>query len=535
MGNILGMIRHGAKLGYNGPLLHQGRPAVSVPNHPLDDLGHAHVAATIADRLRSGRAQRVPSPAEFQLVVSPIGTVPKANGKRRTINDLSWPRRRPRVPSVNGGIAKEQVSFRYDSLDHLFGRIRAAEHPTDIWKADLTDAFFHVCVASRDARLLGYCYESTCYADCTLNFGGRSSPFLFNLFAEALHWILASFGLDVTHYLDDSFGACPAGTGAAILTFFKEVCSALGIAVSEAKSGTAEELEVLGIMVNSRTGKAWLSRDKLDKLRRQLDDILATPWARPHDLQALAGYLNFVSRVLPTGRAFLRRIYDAANASELDGSSRSTTGALGDELRWWRSIMDRWDGMTILPVNRPRTEIWSDAATTRGLGAHLGPRERCTAALSLEVPLQHQGKDILFLETLAVLEALRRWGPSLEGNEVMCKIDNAALVASLRSGRCHQRATMALIREIMGLALELHLTITPDWIPSAENDVADALSRFDWPYLNARRPHVTSLLPQPSIPQIPPPLRPSPPRAAALPPPTIPYDLACYNPQPGDA
>lgn len=189
----------------------------------------------------------------------------------------------------------------------------------------------------------------------------------------------------------------------------------------------------------------------------------------------------------------MRRIFDAVHDLTRHWDACSTVGALGEDLRWWQDILMRWDGLRIIHRSQKRVEIWTDAATTKGIGAHFGPREACTSAFSRPVPDKHHGKDILFLETLALLDALREWKQALRDKEVVCKIDNAALVACVRSARCDQKAIQTLIRYIFALAMELHLTLIPDWVPSAENDVADALSRFDWPYLQRTRPHVIQL------------------------------------------
>ncbi len=121
------------------------------------------------------------------------------------------------------------------------------------------------------------------------NFGGRSSPFLFNLFAEGLHWIVESYGLHCYHYLDDSFGLVPKGKGPATLTFFKAVCSALGIAVSSPKSTSGSQLEILGIFIDCPTATAWVTPVRISKLLNEINTILAVPLAEPAALQSLAG------------------------------------------------------------------------------------------------------------------------------------------------------------------------------------------------------------------------------------------------------
>jgi hypothetical protein len=83
---MLGMVKHGAKLGYTEPLRSAGRTS-GVPNLPMDEDSLHPFWATVADRLARGRA-RVAETAET-VVLSPICTVPKSTGGHRKINHLS--------------------------------------------------------------------------------------------------------------------------------------------------------------------------------------------------------------------------------------------------------------------------------------------------------------------------------------------------------------------------------------------------------------------------------------------------------------
>jgi len=136
-----------------------------------------------------------------QFTSSPTGAVAKSNGKLRTIHHLSWPRTASR-PSVNDGIDPVNVTLSYTTLEPLFNSIRAshaATIPTCIWKADLADAFRHCVVSTHDVGLLRFTFESQRFVDTRLPFGCRSSPFLFNLYAEAFYWILESNGIPLSH------------------------------------------------------------------------------------------------------------------------------------------------------------------------------------------------------------------------------------------------------------------------------------------------------------------------------------------------
>jgi hypothetical protein len=73
-------------------------------------------------------------------------------------------------------------------------------------------------------------------------------------------------------------------------------------------------------------------------------------------------------------------------------------------------------------------------------------------------------------------------------------VDNTVLAAAISSGRCRHQPTQAVVRDIFRLAVTHSLTLVPSWIPSAENDLADALSRFDVPYITSFYPSVLSMV-----------------------------------------
>lgn len=488
--NILGMIHHGAKLGYDGPLLRIARPASAVRNLPMNQAELSHVRRSIQTRVAKNQTRAVSATESKSVVFSPIGAVPKQGGKFRTINHLSWPRGGS-APSVNGGINVSDIPMAYESLSDVYNDVRQAHalsERVELWKADLTDAFYHVVAASKDVRLLGFHLDGAEYLDLTLNFGGRSSPFLFNLVAKALHWICESLGMRLNHYLDDSFGVCPLGQGERCLELFRAVSSTLGVAVSPSKTVSGSQLEVLGVLVDCERARAWISDEKRARIIMDIDNILSAQTVPTTRLQSTAGSLVFVTRVCPAGRAFLRRVFDAM--SDGAGPWSTMSSPLREEFHWWRARLVSWDGCTLLSHTLPATEVWTDAASTVGLGGHLGPKSACTEVFALPIPARHQGKDIMFLEALALLTALRRWEDALRDRMVTCFVDNTVLASAIRSGSCRHGPTQVIIREIFGLAMAAHMTLVPSWVASAENDLADAMSRFDFTYVLSRYPSV---------------------------------------------
>jgi len=218
------------------------------------------------------------------------------------------------------------------------------------------------CVVSdRDANLLGFTFDGHQYIDTRLPFGCRSSPFLFNLFAEALHWMLEQRSITSSHYLDDFFGATN-GEAEKTLQVFKSLSQTLGLSVQDKKLEHGHALEILGILVEARRGTAIFSEERRRGILHTLDTTLSRKTATALELMSVAEHLVFISRICPPGRAFLRRIY-AATSLHLPQRRRIPYLATLD-LRWWRDVLRDWDGILLLNKERHRYEVWSDASTT---------------------------------------------------------------------------------------------------------------------------------------------------------------------------
>ncbi|KAJ6552939.1 hypothetical protein B0H19DRAFT_913833, partial [Mycena capillaripes] len=182
--HLVNICNHGASIGYTGPRV--GR--VFSRNLPATPSEHAATAADILTNLKLGELRRVddlPDHLKSRVFYSPIGSVPKSGGGCRTIHHLSY----PEGDSINDGISSSAVTLAYTTLDSLFRRLRVLGPGALIWKMDLKRAFRHILICPDDTVLYGFFFEGVGYVDLRLPFGSRSSPFTFNLFAEALHWI----------------------------------------------------------------------------------------------------------------------------------------------------------------------------------------------------------------------------------------------------------------------------------------------------------------------------------------------------------
>lgn len=319
-------------------------------------------------------------------------------------------------------------------------------------------------------------------------------PFIFNYFAEGVHWILERLGLPVSHYLDDFFGACPAADAPAIMRLVTLVIKSLGGQVSRSKCLWGHSVEVLGVTFDTVAGLAWLSEDKLTRLKDGVRTLASSAPAAVETVKSLAGLLIFVSRVCRPGRAFMRGIFDWLRLSDRGRvcAGSPLSGPALEDVTWWDEVLTDWQGKSVVQQRPLQSEVWTDAASTAGIGGHLGPQHLPVAVFSLPAP--SVGQDIMTLEAEALRTALARWGSSLNRHRVTCKVDNQVLAAGITSGRCRHAPTQAVIRDIFALTLRWDIELVAEWVPSEENYIADALSRFDAASLRSRCPYVLSLV-----------------------------------------
>ncbi len=188
------VLRFGAEQGYEG----------FDPFILWDSLASALEDPTIIEKklqedLASGCVTQGHKPSR-PFICSPLGLVPKHDGSCRRIHHLSHPHGK----SVNDYIPDKMGEIWYTRFQKVLQLIINAGRHFVIMKRDVKDAFRKVLVALQHRWLLGFRWERRYYKETCLSFGLAIALFIFNLFAEAPHWIIASFLRWVLcHYLDN--------------------------------------------------------------------------------------------------------------------------------------------------------------------------------------------------------------------------------------------------------------------------------------------------------------------------------------------
>ncbi|XP_070537677.1 uncharacterized protein [Ptychodera flava] len=187
-------------------------------------------------------------------------------------------------------------------------------------KVDIRYAFRLCPVRKDDWHLLGFKWLDHYFFDRVLPFSLRSAPFLFNLIADAIHWIISRRAdtEDLLHYLDDYFGAGPPHTDKCqqLLNTMVSVCHDLGVPTAPEKiEGPSPIIIFLGIGLDTIKMVMRLPHDKLTDLMQALPTWIQQRSCTKRQLLSLIGTLSFACKCILAGRIFLRRMIVSAQPS----------------------------------------------------------------------------------------------------------------------------------------------------------------------------------------------------------------------------
>jgi hypothetical protein len=462
-------------------------PAVGLvenPNWPSVNGVEDQITAIIESDLAAGRLYGpFPEPPFTDCVISPLGAIPKRNSdKIRVIHDLSF----PPDQSVNSMISKEDFSLNYVRVDDAVDWCRKMPPAsTYMAKIDLKDAFKHVLVNPKDWHLLGFEWQGLYYFSKVLNFGLRSSPALFDVFASALEQMILQKGTvsSILRYVDDfliiadSESICHDS-----LQIMIDTCKKAGFDIQPSKVVMPSRVvEFLGVVIDTQLGVLRISEDRMQEVKTELARWRGVRKTSKRKLLRLIGRLAFVARVVRYGRAFIARLIGVSKTvSYLHYRIRFTNEARND-IAWWDTCLATHNGVYIYN-RRWETDtvihVYSDASDI-GLGAVCDFPDRkewfCVPLIGDWQGVRQM--SINWRELLAALIALNTWSKDLSEKLVIFHIDNSSVCYILNKFYSPIVSLMTLVREWCLIAEEFDIVIAPVYISTADNLDADDLSR----------------------------------------------------------
>jgi Reverse transcriptase (RNA-dependent DNA polymerase) len=465
---LITIATHGARLGYEGLSSVQIRR----PNHASAST-HSHIITeSLQSEIQKGRVKEIED-LPLNYYCSPIGLVPKPQGWR-VIFDLSS----PQGHSVNDSIPKEYGTIVYETLDHAIRLIAQAGKGAVMMKRDLKSAFRHIPISPCDYWLLMFEWQGKFYVDMFLPFGLRTAPRIFNLFAEALHWIFETLQeWNVTHYLDDFLFVFPPDTDIAPLSAeFDRILSTLGLSKAVEKDANGCVVVHLGFEFDSINMRVSLPLNKKRRALEAIEQLLSASSISISALESTLGFLSHCCQVVPLGRPFLRQLFSLlcqCNDNHRFHKIRVPRAAKED-LRWWRKFLGSWSAISMIQPSREIHDVATDASGVKGIG---GVYRR--HVFSERIAAKHHFKHIDWKEMYAVLHAFLLWHESWRGGLVRLACDNA-IVVDATNKHSMKGETIKPLQTIFLIAAVFDISLLAFWIPSEENKVADAASRHEY-------------------------------------------------------
>lgn len=433
------------------------------------------------------------------FIVSPVGLVPKrTTGDFRLIHHLSY----PEGNSINSNIERQFCSVSYTSFDKAVHMIQDLGKNCKLFKMDLKNAFRLLPISPSDFELLGISFKGKFYCDKALPFGAAVSCQTFEKFSTFLEAVVSGKMPSgrLLHYLDDFLGGDKTyATCARIMSIFSNTMSELCVPLAEEKTeGPTEVIIFLGLELDSNKMEVRIPLAKISEIVVKINNLLQKSKATLKELQSLIGSLNFCCRAIPLGRPFSRRLVNAICGLTKSHYHIRVSCEMKLDLQMWLSFFQNHNGISVFHdrfwVSNIDVSLYTDSAggSNRGFGAFFKGhwcQGRWPSAW-YEVGLT---KNITALELFPIFVAIVVWGQELQNKKIRFHCDNEAVVAILNSLTSKSNEVMRLVRKLTLLCLQRNILLKAEHIPGTNNEICDALSRFQDARFRALAPEADAL------------------------------------------
>lgn len=419
----------------------------------------------------------------WNLRCSPVGIVPKKTSGYRLITHLSY----PPSNSVNDFIDTKFSTVQYSSFDKAISIVEKLGQNALIAKMDIKSAFRLLPVYPGDFNLLGFKIDSDYFIDKCMPMGCSISCSTFETFSTFLHWLTTkeSNSENLDHYLDDFFFAGTANSNdcQSLMTTFVNICNKLQVPIADEKTeGPTCVMEYLGLTIDTQEMTVKIPDKKLKELLVLIREVAFSKKVTLKKLQSLCGVLAFCTRAIPAGRAFSRRLYMATSKAKKPFHFIRITKEIFNDLMIWKMFVENFNGTSFILddtwLSNFDMQLFTDSAggIGKGCGCYLFGKWSI-----LQWPVEwYQSdilKDITFLEMIPIALSVFLWDRVFKRKKIAFHVDNLAVVTVLNSKSSKSPRVMNLLRFIVYRSMMGHFHLKAFHISSANNCVADALSR----------------------------------------------------------
>ena len=236
-------------------------------------------------------------------------------------------------------------------------------------------------------------------------------------------------------------------------------------------------LEFLGITFDSEKMTMEISSEKLADIQQELQVWLYRTNATRKEVESLIGKLQFLAKCIRAGRVFLARLIQWIRHMNR-GQKYHIPQEARKDTAWWSRCAHQFNGVSLIWLHKePQPDrVLATNACLMGYGGTMQDQY-----MRGRFPKNLRGSNIAYLEILAVMVALKIWGPQLTGQYFWIHVDNEAVASVLNSGASREPGLQDTLREIALLAARHQFVIKARHISGASNWVPDWLSRWHEP------------------------------------------------------
>ncbi|KAL0153391.1 hypothetical protein M9458_051310 [Cirrhinus mrigala] len=376
----------------------------------------AVLRAEIAFLLAKDVIETVPSAEMKKGFYSPYFTVPKKGGGLRSILDL-------RV--LNRALLK--LPFKMLTLKHMLTCVRTQDWFMAI---DLKDAYFHVSILPRHRPFLRFAFEGRAYQYKVLPFVLSLSPRAFTKVAEAALDPLRELGIRILNYLDDWLILAHSWD---LVCAHRDVVlnhlAQLGLQVNWEKSklSPVQRISFLGVELDS---VSMTVPERGQSVLRCAATLKCGSTVPLKQVQRLLGHIASSAAVTPLGLRNMRPLQHWLHTRVPRWAWRRGTFRVNITPSC-RKTLSPWTEIVFLRSGVPLEQVFRCIVVTTD-ASKTGWGTVCNGHAASGVwtdPRLHW--HINCLELLAVLLALRRFRPLIQGKHVLVRSDNMATVACI--------------------------------------------------------------------------------------------------------
>jgi hypothetical protein len=499
-------IEHGFDVGIKTPV----SKTIILPNHSSTNKDPSFIDDYIYSEEQAGRYSQPYCPAQLEAIIgpfrtSPLGLVPKpGSDKPRLIQDLSFPRNDPDLPSVNSGIDASQFPTEWGTFDETAAMI--AHLPPGCMAAtfDISAAYRTTPVRPDQQNHLCIMWRGQVRVDRAVCFGMASSAGVFGSIGDLICAIVrAKEWGPLKQWVDDFFVVrTPFQTWTE--QDFISLTASFGVPWNLVKTRPfAVRQKYIGFVWDLLKLTVSLPDDK-----REAALTLIAKWLSPQSRFTQADTVSFhgkmirISCIFPLIRPFLKSITTFSSSFRSQHAKLHPPCELADDLTWIRYLVLSLPNE--VPVSLPEPyDIgwWGDASSSWGIGIIVGKFWTAFKWCDGFTVGPHHKYDISWAETVAVdlgfrLAEAAGTISALPPNRrhLLIRSDNTGVCGVLHRGRARNGHTNRVLKLIYKFLAHHLLTATAEHVSSCDN-ISDALSRGDIAGFLHSFPHVTSHLP----------------------------------------